>query len=373
MIVKNFDDMRLGLTPLSKLYYGHDLIWKREDEENEKKEIIWTNRAYYGTDHHDLKDVAYGNGRYVAVGGIQRIGSYGFPPITAVSLNSNNWSFTDVTNVGSFLTSFGGVAYGDGVFLATYDVTVSSPSDIKIFSSTDGIVWEMIYRERPLGSSSSQTKIIYGGGSFIVWGGKLSVQVSKDRGISWSRVQPTMTASGTTFAKDIQFINGMFVGMGALIKKIGTGTYTGNCLLYSYDGGITWAVVNGTDIIEEGGEAIINFTSLGNDIYISTRQQGVNRIYKADENSFIDRHLWEEIFISNFNESMNPIGGGGILLACFSNSYAISSDEGKTWDYFSSPSALISAGNQIRFLNGKFIAIGNFGRVVVGEIITVSK
>lgn len=35
MIVRDFDDMRLGLTPLSKLYYGHDLIWKREDEESD--------------------------------------------------------------------------------------------------------------------------------------------------------------------------------------------------------------------------------------------------------------------------------------------------------------------------------------------------
>ena len=32
MIVKDFDDMRIGTTPLSKLYYGHDLIWKRKDE-----------------------------------------------------------------------------------------------------------------------------------------------------------------------------------------------------------------------------------------------------------------------------------------------------------------------------------------------------
>ena len=32
MIVRDFDDMRIGTTPLSKLYYGHDLIWKRKDE-----------------------------------------------------------------------------------------------------------------------------------------------------------------------------------------------------------------------------------------------------------------------------------------------------------------------------------------------------
>lgn len=35
MIVKDFDDMRIGTIPLSKLYYGHDLIWKRKDEESD--------------------------------------------------------------------------------------------------------------------------------------------------------------------------------------------------------------------------------------------------------------------------------------------------------------------------------------------------
>ena len=34
--------MRIGTTPLSKLYYGHDLIWKREDEETDSGILIIT-------------------------------------------------------------------------------------------------------------------------------------------------------------------------------------------------------------------------------------------------------------------------------------------------------------------------------------------
>lgn len=42
MIIKDFDDMRIGTTPLSKLYYGHDLIWKREDVEPDSDTLIIT-------------------------------------------------------------------------------------------------------------------------------------------------------------------------------------------------------------------------------------------------------------------------------------------------------------------------------------------
>jgi hypothetical protein len=47
LIVRDFDDMRIGTTPLSKLYYGHDLIWKRKDEGDSDILIITTVSTYY--------------------------------------------------------------------------------------------------------------------------------------------------------------------------------------------------------------------------------------------------------------------------------------------------------------------------------------
>jgi len=110
-------------------------------------------------------DVAYGNGRYVAVGYAK----------LAISLDGNVWTFHQSPS-SSALT---GVAFGKGLFVA---VGYWGPFS-RLFTSEDGLAWkEQLVRGRGFRGVHS---VIYAGNRFVAVGTEGTIVTSED-GINWS-------------------------------------------------------------------------------------------------------------------------------------------------------------------------------------------
>jgi len=127
---------------------------------------------------NELTDVAYGNGRYVAVG---------VEGTVIVSINGRDWSVR-TAEYGSFTS----IAFGEGLFVAV--------ADGFLYTSTDGITWT----NRALPASAHILGLAFGAGRFVGVGTAL---VSSDDGISW--IEHTVSApSGYTA---ITYGNGLFL------------------------------------------------------------------------------------------------------------------------------------------------------------------
>lgn len=149
-----------------------------------------------------LRKIAYGNGRFVAVGDS---GS------AAISTDGINWEHVDM-NTTNWL---GGICYGDGKFVA-YGAQYSS------YVSEDGVNWISGSMENEYNASYSD--ITYGGGKFVAVGQFCTV--ASEDGINWV---PGYLGTSDVHC-GIAYGNGTFVFVGD----------DGNCAT-STDG-ITWEV-----------------------------------------------------------------------------------------------------------------------------------
>ena len=122
--------------------------------------------SFYDIPTRVFSGVAYGNGKYVAVGN-----SF------MSSTNGVNWTISSQTPS----NGLNGIAYGMNRFVAVGD-------NETIYTSTDGDTWT----QRSLGAAGGQgfnlKGVAYGDGNFIVVGGafhQVKIYVSSD-GINWS-------------------------------------------------------------------------------------------------------------------------------------------------------------------------------------------
>lgn len=179
-------------------------------------------------------DIAYGNGKFVAVG------DNGY-----ITTSTNGTSWTTPKQVGT--TRWLKVVYGNGKFFA---ITSSNKS---IRSSTDGITWT-----DAVTMPSSPNDIAYGDGKLVIacYSGKL--YTSTDDGKTW-----TNTYSYSTYTwKLVIYANGKFVAINS----------SNGDAVYSEDG-ITW---------KSGGHAansnyVISDIAFGNNKYVLVGNSSTNK------------------------------------------------------------------------------------------------
>jgi hypothetical protein len=111
---------------------------------------------------NNLYAVAYGNGRFVAVGDHDTI---------LTSKDGTHWRKrnTETTDI-----LFASVAFGNGTFVAVGDSGT-------ILTSTDGVKW----KARPSGTSMYLSKVYYDAGAFVAMGADGLVLLSTTDGIAW--------------------------------------------------------------------------------------------------------------------------------------------------------------------------------------------
>ncbi|WP_334147223.1 hypothetical protein [Hyphomicrobium sp.] len=161
--------------------------------------INWTERS--STVTTGFTDIAYGNGRYVAVGG------WGVPSHPVVtSTDAVNW--TAVPSASVFNSRWNSVAYGNGLFVAK-----SYGGGPHFMYSSDGENWQA-GNSGTYGTHWGGEFISFGNGLFVVAGAvgagpsDRTIYTSSD-GINWS----LQSGPGQAAIKRATYANGMFVGV----------------------------------------------------------------------------------------------------------------------------------------------------------------
>jgi len=272
---------------------------------------------------NDLADVAFGDGRFVAVG--SRGG-------TVISTNGVDW--VDAHRVG-YAANRSAIAFGNGAFVASEDGALSV--------SSDGVDWHAI--NVGLGIDLYAYQVAFGNGRFVVRLSDASVMVSTN-GLAWERERVIEMNYGSG---EIFFLNGRFV----------VPLYQG--FLENLDYGFAWSA-DGVDWEIQSFPAIdfVELLACGNDRCI-----GFSR-YSADwlllSSNGVD---WVEHFLE-MPAIMAPrslvFGNGHFVVAGYSgpdgSGLAVSLN-GMDWTPI--PGVGTNEFDQVRFENGRFIAVGNRG------------
>lgn len=161
--------------------------------------------------------IAYGNGKYVAVGG---------DPTYRAATSSNGTSWTRNAALGG---TWWDIAFGNGIFVAVGTASGGPPLRT-IMTSTDGVNWTL--RDTPSAIAGLDT-VTYGGGKFVAIGNFGRMTESTD-GINW-------TYSGyLPYAgwKSVSYGNGLYVAVGSGGARYGVVT--------SPDG-VNWTIREGQD------------------------------------------------------------------------------------------------------------------------------
>jgi hypothetical protein len=242
-------------------------------------------------DYSDWWDIAYGNGRFVAIANnLQGTITTG---ITAVSTDGINW--TNYQDTTSPRYSFGTITYGNGIFLAN--------RRYQFFSSTDGINWTSISDVAP----DTIDSVVYTGDRFVAVFSNSDVNVSTD-GITWVR-KPSATFDNMDWR---------LAANGTTIIALGTErrSQTGSSLgcKVSTDDGETWTDGNVSNLTGHYWKAITydstQFIAISSDGYISTSANGLtwtNPVY----NSNLGNNSWR--CLAYGNSKLVAVGSTGYV------------------------------------------------------------
>jgi hypothetical protein len=179
-------------------------IWSSPDA------ITWTQRTSGTTSN--LSDIAYANGRFIAVGSL--VG--GFPPNIVYSDDGITWS-PAVTAPYIALT---GVSYGAGRWVVVGNNTAGISTD-------NGVNWTYTGSITPLFFAQG---VSFGNGSFLAVSSVGLLSISSD-GTTWTEVQPSTTGGFL----DVAFGNQRFVAL------------QGNGAVWVSDTGFTWTKTRNAD------------------------------------------------------------------------------------------------------------------------------
>jgi len=244
-----------------------------------------------------IRGIAWGNGKFVAVGGDGKI---------ACSSDGVKWTLAAKNVFDS--SDIIGIAFGNGRFVAV-------GGDRKIAYSTDGDVWN-------LAANSSYGnfqffEIAFGNEIFVAVGDENKIAVSKD-GKNWKK---TNFDGRFAYIYDISFGNGKFIAVG------NTGNDSG--FLYTSDDGLTWTQRDSSFHPQAGD---ITTAAGGNGRFIAVGDNGALAVSdgKAEE--------WE-LLVSNSSSASNVkrnsiysiIYADGKFVGVGEKGYIATSTDGINW------------------------------------------
>lgn len=267
-------------------------------------------------------DVAYGAGRYVAVGNENLI---------RVSTDGVSWKTQFVADPSSLAGALTSIVYANNQF-----VVVGSYG--RVLTSVNGLTWV----DQVSGTKKHLEAIAYGGGRFMAVG-NLGTAITSPDGINWT----TMTTGVTGDLNDVTYGNGWFVVVGDY--NLITTTPNGTNWTARTSGRGPNVTLRGVTFGKKG-----SFVVVGSDNTIIT---STDCITWQDHSQFIYPPRF-------FNEvSYNPANGGSYVALGegFNAGDVVTSPDGITWtNRFSGLSKRI---DNVRAVNGKFIGLGIQGTI----------
>lgn len=275
-------------------------------------QIQWTGLTL--SPEQQLQDVAFGAGKYVAVGENN---------IIRTSTDGATWK-TQQSGLGNTGTLYG-IVFANNLFVA-----VGSPG--VILTSQDGISWS----KKSLGTGQLLKSVAYGSGTFVIVGSAGALLTSTD-GQNWTQ-QP----NGLDNLNDVAYLNYMFVAVGS-----------NGVIKISQDNGTNWSVrSSGTNnelrAVKGGlnGSAVI-VGDKGTILYSNT---GIFWTYTPNQDKTLS--------LSGLD--CNP-SNGRFVAVCSNKSVALVSPDGSNWGDAPKPTGSAWYFNCVRFLQNSFLAIGGKG------------
>ncbi|MCY9597385.1 hypothetical protein PC41400_08855 [Paenibacillus chitinolyticus] len=258
----------------------------------------------------DLNQVAYGNGKWVAVGNMGTI---------MTSSDGLSWSKTTIG-----LPSAVGVNYAGNQWIVT-------GAGGKIATSPDAITWTV----RTTGASASLSAAAYNGTVWVI-AGYSGVILSSPDGIVWT---PRTSGTAANFYS-VTYGGGLFVAVG------GSGT------IRTSPDGITWTTRSGSpeDLMGVNYGAG-QFVAGGSNQRVLTSSDGIT--WTPRTVSVAGMNLYGIAYGANKFVAVGDTGGGPGTIA--------SSPDGITWSPEKTGGDFL---NHVGFANGRFIAVGGSGAML---------
>jgi hypothetical protein len=269
-----------------------------------------------------ITDVAYGAGRYVAVGsnGLIRVSTDGVAwktQIEGVQLPQNTW-----------LSS---VTYAKNRFVAV-------GSWGQVITSEDGLTWV----KRASGTGTTLNGITYGGGQFMAVG-RQGTAINSGDGIHWT----TLTTGTTTDFNDLVYTGSRFVAVGD------------DGMIRTTPNGIIWTEQqSGTDkhLIKVAASPTGNLMTIGLFNIALTSANGIT--WEKHEYPYYPYGTY--LYYSGI--FYNPITSKFVINLGGPDQDMLTSMDGKNWAAISSGSKEIHI-SKVRYLNGQFMGVGADGHL----------
>ena len=290
------------------------------------------NGATYST-YTDVKAIAYGGGRWVAVGEKGKM---------AYSANGASWTVVTNSTFGNDI-DIEAIAYGGGRFVAVGE-------EGKMAYSTDGASWTAVANS-PFGSMFNINAIAYGSNKFVAASNRIAYSTD---GTSWTTV-PSENEGGLGIIHGIAWGNNRFVAVGNAGR-----------MAYSADG-TSWTAVANSSF----GDNEIHAVAYGNnrwaavgawdDVGPNTNATIGTMAYSTDNGVTWTAVPRNSTFNTGADITAIAFGNGRFVAGCYGGKTAYSTD-GVSW---TTESKIMLEINGIAYGNGRFIAVG--GNLAVGK------
>lgn len=297
--------------------------------------LTWSDPIYNpGT---SFSTVAFGQGRFVVVGN----GSYVFTDARVLHSNDGmNWQSADVGNFSSNLGSIGSpknCVFANGKFTAL--------TSQALLTSTNGHNWEKTLT--PNGSVTLRSIAQSPSGTCVVVGEKGEI-IRSDDGFAWEQV----TTVQREFIQDIEYAAGRFVAVGGSPYYIGGPS--GSAAVFSSTNGNDWNATL-TNLFDQ-----LSAVAYGNGMWIVCGDDG--GIYTSG-----DAMNWTNNSLSSTAHDLRELvfGNGRFIAFAASRDLVYHSTNGVNW--VSNQTALVSQVTCARFINGRFMAVGNSGTILFSD------
>ena len=243
---------------------------------------------------------------------------------------------TSVTGTLPAIGSWGGSAYGSGIFVSVLYQNIINPvaTPHSFATSADGINWTNI----PITSGNLWRSVAYGDGKFVAFGGGSPNLATSSNGTNWS-----FSTTGFGVWDNVRYVGNKFITIarGALTQS-----------LYTSDNGISWT----SKTLPGGGTKYWNHVAYGNGTFVAVAGAiGNPSDIVAISNNGND---WTSQSLSISNAWIDIAYGNNIFVAVASPGNNIStSPDGTNWTKRDLPKS--GTWRCITYGDNKFIIVGN--------------
>lgn len=315
-----------------------DFAKRIEALETIDKNLEWVQTTLPTGVKHYYKDIAYGSGRFVVVGGYSTSGG---GKSMLHSKDGINWTVATIDDAYVLYS----VVYGEGKrFVAVGYVKSTSNLPLIMTNGTGAQTWQM--RNNPDGVTSGKwwTSVAYGNERYVVISNGKDSAYSAD-GYSWT----LSTMPSSAYWTDIAYGNGKFVAVqGASLESSTTGN---NSAAYSFDG-ITW--FTSSLPFSANWRAV----AYGAGKFIAVCNGSNRAAYSADGVSWKEIELpLSSLTLPQFREI--TYGAGMFVVVEYASNMSIYSRDGISWKVAELPR--IDNWNSVAYGGNKFVSVSNGG------------